>query len=101
MEMSTSDDDDVVEDFIDSPTGPSNISFRCDKCGKKYKQRNSLYKHQWEHSEFWEPTARRFNMSKHQQVQAMQAAMQLMNFSTAGEYDWTKDLPEVRFLDLK
>ncbi|KNC79148.1 hypothetical protein SARC_08447 [Sphaeroforma arctica JP610] len=77
------------------------LAFRCEKCGKKYKQRNSLFKHQWEHSEFWEPTARKFNMSKHQQVQAMQAAMQLMNFSSAGEYDWTKELPEVRFLDLK
>ena len=43
--------------------------FPCEKCGKTYKQRNSLYKHQWEHSEFWEPTARKFNMSKHQQVQ--------------------------------
>lgn len=75
-----------------------------------YLNNGSVFRSEWgqttlivrrEHSIYWEPTARRYNMSKHQQVQAMQAAMQLLNFAHDGQLNWMQDLPEVRFLDLK
>ncbi|OZJ05039.1 hypothetical protein BZG36_02135 [Bifiguratus adelaidae] len=55
-------------------------SYSCDVCGKQYKHRNCLVKHNWEHHECWE-TCLRFNLSKHQQVQMMEAAQILVEIS--------------------
>eukprot|EP00128_Syssomonas_multiformis_P001979 Colp12_sorted_trinity150504_noHs@5684 len=72
-------------------------SLRCETCGKVYKQRNSLHKHMWEHSVYWEPTSKMYNMNKHQQVQAMQAAMELLAFANGSNNAWRNQYPEVRF----
>ncbi|KAK4509154.1 uncharacterized protein ATC70_007504 [Mucor velutinosus] len=46
---------------------------RCDECGKLYKHLKSLFKHQWEHSEYWEASSK-LSLTKHQQVQLLEAA---------------------------
>ena len=46
---------------------------RCDECGKLYKHLKSLFKHQWEHSEYWEASSK-LSLTKHQQVQMLEAA---------------------------
>lgn len=49
------------------------VEFKCEHCAKVYLHPNCLSKHRWEHSPHWrEPTAA--NMSKHQQVQQLEAA---------------------------
>ncbi|KAG1145071.1 hypothetical protein G6F38_005906 [Rhizopus arrhizus] len=53
-------------------------TYRCTDCGKVYKHPNCLSKHQWEHSEQWEYTSK-FLLTKHQQVQMLEAANILMN----------------------
>ncbi|KAK9760102.1 hypothetical protein K7432_016216 [Basidiobolus ranarum] len=63
----------------------SSTNFRtihtCSVCGKKYKHRNCLFKHFWEHHESWE-TCLKFNLTKHQQVQMMEAAQILVDMVT-------------------
>ncbi|KAI8981672.1 hypothetical protein BDF20DRAFT_834363 [Mycotypha africana] len=63
---------DVVED-----EGDGN-EHRCRDCGKVYKHLNCLFKHQWEHTEQWEYTSS-FLLTKHQQVQMLEAASILLN----------------------
>ncbi|WVN86261.1 uncharacterized protein L203_101423 [Cryptococcus depauperatus CBS 7841] len=47
--------------------------FKCETCSKEYKHPSCLVKHRWEHSPHWkEPNA--LSMSKHQQVQMLEAA---------------------------
>jgi len=53
----------------------------CEFCGKIYKHRNCLTKHQWEHHEHWE-TTKRLCVSKHQQVQLLEAATVLINITS-------------------
>ncbi|OAQ35039.1 hypothetical protein K457DRAFT_66807, partial [Linnemannia elongata AG-77] len=50
---------------------------KCPDCGKVYKHAASLLKHRWEHSVYWKPAAK-FLLSKHQQVQLMEAAAILL-----------------------
>jgi hypothetical protein len=52
--------------------------YRCEECGKPYKHANCLYKHRWEHSEQWAMTSK-LNITKHQQVQLLEAAAILVN----------------------
>lgn len=47
--------------------------FKCENCSKEYRHPSCLIKHRWEHSPHWrEPT--QISMSKHQQVQMLEAA---------------------------
>ncbi|GMK59517.1 hypothetical protein CspeluHIS016_0801230 [Cutaneotrichosporon spelunceum] len=47
--------------------------FKCETCAKEYRHPSCLIKHRWEHSPHWrEPT--QISMSKHQQVQMLEAA---------------------------
>jgi hypothetical protein len=47
--------------------------FKCETCSKEYRHPSCLIKHRWEHSPHWrEPT--QISMSKHQQVQMLEAA---------------------------
>jgi len=67
----------------DSPTPPPSLSkttYTCNHCGKKYKHRNCLVKHLWEHHESWE-LCLKFNLTKHQQVQMMEAAQILVDLA--------------------
>lgn len=69
----------IEEDEVGSTTDPI---YCCSDCGKKYKHPNCLTKHQWEHSEQWEYTSK-FLLTKHQQVQMLEAASILMNMKSS------------------
>ncbi|KAI1074344.1 hypothetical protein F5B20DRAFT_586360 [Whalleya microplaca] len=53
------------------------IELRCDKCGKGYKHSSCLTKHLWEHTPEWSLTSKLL-ISKHQQVQLLEAASVLV-----------------------
>ncbi|KAG0253785.1 hypothetical protein BGZ95_006211 [Linnemannia exigua] len=67
---------------------------KCLDCGKVYKHAASLQKHRWEHSAYWKPAAK-FLLSKHQQVQLMEAAAILLGMDESRQSD--KD-PIVRMM---
>ncbi|KAG0273787.1 hypothetical protein BGZ96_004659 [Linnemannia gamsii] len=67
---------------------------KCPDCGKVYKHAASLLKHRWEHSVYWKPAAK-FLLSKHQQVQLMEAAAILLGMDESRQSD--KD-PIVRMM---
>ncbi|KAL2263229.1 hypothetical protein VTK26DRAFT_7723 [Humicola hyalothermophila] len=50
---------------------------RCEKCGKGYKHSSCLNKHLWEHTPEWSYTSKLL-ISKHQQVQLLEAASVLV-----------------------
>ncbi|KAJ2963806.1 hypothetical protein NQZ79_g1276 [Umbelopsis isabellina] len=62
---------------LSESSGRKNV-YRCEECGKPYKHANCLYKHRWEHSEQWAMTSK-LNITKHQQVQLLEAAAILVN----------------------
>lgn len=47
--------------------------FQCESCSKVYRHPSCLVKHRWEHSPHWRE-ASKFLLSKHQQVQLLEAA---------------------------
>ncbi|KAK3375316.1 hypothetical protein B0H63DRAFT_275742 [Podospora didyma] len=55
----------------------SRPELRCDKCGKGYKHSSCLTKHLWEHTPEWTFTSKLL-ISKHQQVQLLEAASVLV-----------------------
>ncbi|EXJ81963.1 hypothetical protein A1O1_08030 [Capronia coronata CBS 617.96] len=63
---------------------------RCDTCGKGYKHSSCLTKHLWEHDPAWAITSKLL-ISKHQQVQLLEAASVLCNMTvenmTMGQSD--------------
>ncbi|QRV93253.1 C2H2 zinc finger [Ceratobasidium sp. AG-Ba] len=54
--------------------------FKCETCSKVYRHPNCLVKHRWEHSPHWRE-ASKFLLSKHQQVQMLEAAAILSHIS--------------------
>ncbi len=60
----------------------SAVVFECETCGKSYKHPNCLAKHRWEHTDMWSVTSK-LSLSKHQQVQLLEAASVLVGFSTS------------------
>ncbi|KKK18843.1 hypothetical protein ARAM_007627 [Aspergillus rambellii] len=63
---------------------------RCDRCGKGYKHGSCLSKHMWEHNPAWAITSKLL-ISKHQQVQLLEAASVLVNMNLD---DLPSDSPE-------
>ncbi|KAI9806265.1 MAG: hypothetical protein M1825_006380 [Sarcosagium campestre] len=64
---------------------------RCDKCGKGYKHSSCLTKHLWEHTPEWSYTSKLL-ISKHQQVQLLEAASVLVAMNVDGTpVEATKD----------
>ncbi|KAG0314183.1 hypothetical protein BGZ99_008298 [Dissophora globulifera] len=59
---------------------------KCLDCGKVYKHPNCLWKHRWLHSAYWK-NATKFLLSKHQQVQLMEAAAILLGMDESREAD--------------
>ncbi|KAH9825214.1 hypothetical protein DFH28DRAFT_878214 [Melampsora americana] len=47
--------------------------FKCEKCPKVYRHPQCLVKHRWEHTSYW-ADASKLMLSKHQQVQMLEAA---------------------------
>ncbi|KAJ9607582.1 hypothetical protein H2200_007660 [Cladophialophora chaetospira] len=58
----------------------SATDLRCDTCGKGYKHSSCLTKHLWEHDPAWAVTSKLL-ISKHQQVQLLEAASVLCNMT--------------------
>ncbi|EGU85844.1 hypothetical protein FOQG_01035 [Fusarium oxysporum f. sp. raphani 54005] len=56
------------------------VEVRCDKCGKGYKHSSCLTKHLWEHTPEWALTSKLL-ISKHQQVQLLEAASVLVTMN--------------------
>ncbi|GLA59383.1 hypothetical protein AtubIFM56815_007613 [Aspergillus tubingensis] len=56
---------------------------RCDRCGKGYKHGSCLSKHMWEHDPAWAITSKLL-ISKHQQVQLLEAASVLVTMTQDG-----------------
>jgi len=74
--------------------------FRCESCSKVYRHPSCLIKHRWEHSPHWKE-ANRFLLSKHQQVQLLEAAAILSHItpsSVRGDGGPATSLPEDRSL---
>ncbi|KAF9920301.1 hypothetical protein FBU30_009893 [Linnemannia zychae] len=59
---------------------------KCMDCGKIYKHPNCLWKHRWLHSQYWK-SATKFLLSKHQQVQLMEAAAILLGMDESRQGD--------------
>ncbi|KAF2742796.1 hypothetical protein M011DRAFT_497351 [Sporormia fimetaria CBS 119925] len=55
----------------------SGSELKCEKCGKGYKHSSCLTKHLWEHTPEWQYTSKLL-ISKHQQVQLLEAASVLV-----------------------
>ncbi|KAI0049356.1 hypothetical protein FA95DRAFT_1604478 [Auriscalpium vulgare] len=53
--------------------GKKRATFICESCSKVYRHPSCLIKHRWEHTPYWRE-ASKFLLSKHQQVQLMEAA---------------------------
>ncbi|KAF4996222.1 hypothetical protein FDECE_12530 [Fusarium decemcellulare] len=60
------------------------VEVRCDKCGKGYKHSSCLTKHLWEHTPEWSYTSKLL-ISKHQQVQLLEAASVLVAMNGTGK----------------
>ena len=56
---------------------------KCEHCGKAYKHGSCLSKHLWEHSPHWQYTSK-LMISKHQQVQLLEAASVLVTMNGDG-----------------
>ncbi|PWN34085.1 uncharacterized protein FA14DRAFT_156754 [Meira miltonrushii] len=65
---------------------------RCEACSKVYRHPSCLIKHRWEHTVYWKE-ASKFLMSKHQQVQLLEAAAILVGMDTHA-----RSLPEEKAL---
>ncbi|GBE84278.1 hypothetical protein BKA93DRAFT_802345 [Sparassis latifolia] len=69
--------------------------FKCESCSKVYRHPSCLIKHRWEHSPHWRE-ASKFLLSKHQQVQLLEAAAILSHLSPSARGGTS--LPEDRSL---
>nr|XP_019044942.1 hypothetical protein I302_06858 [Kwoniella bestiolae CBS 10118]OCF23872.1 hypothetical protein I302_06858 [Kwoniella bestiolae CBS 10118] len=78
IEMDGDDDGEISKLALGTGSGGvkgrrKGMVFKCETCKKEYRHPSCLVKHRWEHSPHWkEPTA--LSMSKHQQVQMLEAA---------------------------
>lgn len=61
-------------------SGRLKLQLTCEACGKGYKHISSLAKHLWEHTPEWKMT-KKLVMSKHQQVQLLEAASILVGMN--------------------
>ncbi|ORX55575.1 hypothetical protein DM01DRAFT_1406782 [Hesseltinella vesiculosa] len=81
---STLDDSYLHPDDIDKKTYKTGTLLTCSDCGKTYKHPSCLAKHRWEHSDEWELTSK-LPLTKHQQVQLLEAASILLSMTEAND----------------
>lgn len=74
----------VARRFSEGETGRLKEELKCQSCGKGYKHVSSLAKHLWEHTPEWNITSKLL-MSKHQQVQLLEAASVLVSMNEEEE----------------
>lgn len=86
----------VVRRILEGETGRLKEELKCEACGKGYKHISSLAKHLWEHTPEWNVT-KKLLISKHQQVQLLEAASILVGMNDQGQtdavFDDDKNLP--------
>ncbi|GME69915.1 unnamed protein product [Ambrosiozyma monospora] len=70
----------VVRRISEGESGRLKEELKCEACGKGYKHISSLAKHLWEHTPEWQMT-KKLLISKHQQVQLLEAASILCGMS--------------------
>ncbi|CAG7944227.1 unnamed protein product [Penicillium salamii] len=73
-------------------------AIRCDRCGKGYKHGSCLSKHMWEHDPAWAVTSKLL-ISKHQQVQLLEAASVLVTMNHDDPPDESAELAELAELE--
>ncbi|RCK60892.1 hypothetical protein Cantr_08121 [Candida viswanathii] len=78
----------VVRRISEGETGRLKEELRCEACGKGYKHISSLAKHLWEHTPEWNVT-KKLLISKHQQVQLLEAASILVGMNEQGATNGT------------
>lgn len=71
--------------------------FRCESCSKVYRHPSCLSKHRWEHSPHWTSSSKLL-LSKHQQVQLLEAATILVHLDPGNPAGQGKSLPEDKSL---
>lgn len=74
----------VARRISEGETGRLKEELRCQACGKGYKHVSSLAKHLWEHTPEWNMTSKLL-ISKHQQVQLLEAASILVSMNEEDE----------------
>ncbi|KAJ1020312.1 hypothetical protein NDA18_005908 [Ustilago nuda] len=82
----------TVGEDDDSKGGKHEQLHRCESCAKVYRHPSCLIKHRWEHTVYWKE-ASKFLMSKHQQVQLLEAAAILVGMDANA-----RSLPEEKAL---
>uniref|UniRef100_V5EAB9 Putative zinc finger protein n=2 Tax=Kalmanozyma brasiliensis (strain GHG001) TaxID=1365824 RepID=V5EAB9_KALBG len=82
----------TVGDDDESKGGKHEQLHRCESCAKVYRHPSCLIKHRWEHTVYWKE-ASKFLMSKHQQVQLLEAAAILVGMDANAQ-----SLPEEKAL---
>lgn len=70
----------VVRRISEGESGRLKETLNCEACGKGYKHVSSLAKHLWEHTPEWNMT-KKLLISKHQQVQLLEAALILVGMN--------------------
>ncbi|CDU24288.1 uncharacterized protein SPSC_03359 [Sporisorium scitamineum] len=80
------------DDGKSSKGGKHEELHRCESCAKVYRHPSCLIKHRWEHTVYWKE-ASKFLMSKHQQVQLLEAAAILVGMDANA-----RSLPEEKAL---
>lgn len=76
----------VTRRISEGETGRLKEQLNCEACGKGYKHISSLAKHLWEHTPEWNMT-KKLLLSKHQQVQLLEAASILVTMQEPDEYE--------------
>lgn len=74
----------VARRISEGETGRLKEELKCQACGKGYKHISSLAKHLWEHTPEWSMTSKLL-ISKHQQVQLLEAASILVSMNEEDE----------------
>lgn len=74
----------VVRRISEGESGRLKQELKCEACGKGYKHISSLAKHLWEHTPEWNVT-KKLLISKHQQVQLLEAASILVGMNEIPE----------------
>ena len=80
----------VARRISEGETGRLKEELKCQACGKGYKHVSSLAKHLWEHTPEWNVTSKLL-ISKHQQVQLLEAASILVSMNEDDEKDEKDD----------
>lgn len=85
----------VLRRISEGESGRLKELLSCEACGKSYKHISSLAKHLWEHTPEWNMT-KKLLISKHQQVQLLEAASILVSMNEPEEAEVSENL---RFSD--